>query len=52
MDAHAGFIAAAYGATALVVAGLVLRAVRDWRAVNRRLSDLEARGARRRSSRG
>lgn len=52
MAPHAGFILAAYGATALVVGGLILRAVLDHRAQLRNLADLEARGTRRRSTRG
>jgi heme exporter protein D len=47
---HAGFIAAAYVATALVLAGLLLWIVADGRAQRRRLADLEARGIRRRSA--
>ena len=47
---HAGFIAAAYVATALVLAGLLLWIVIDGRAQRRRLADLEARGIRRRSA--
>jgi len=46
---HALFIAAAYGVTALVVLGLVARAVVDHRLQARRLAELEARGVRRRS---
>jgi heme exporter protein D len=46
---HAFFIAAAYAATALVVLGLVARAVVDHRVQARRLAELEARGIRRRS---
>jgi heme exporter protein D len=46
---HAGFIIASYGMTALIIAGLILRAVLDERAQRRALSDLEARGVRRRS---
>jgi heme exporter protein D len=46
---HGFFIAAAYAATALIVAGLVLRAAIDHRAQQRALAELEARGARRRS---
>jgi heme exporter protein D len=52
MDPHTGFIVAAYGATALVVGALIARAVLDHRAQTKILSDLEARGARRRSTRG
>ena len=47
---HAFFILAAYGAAALVVLGLVARAVLDHRAQARALANLEARGARRRSA--
>ena len=47
---HASFIAAAYGVTALVVLGLVARAVVDHRLQARRLAELEARGVRRRSA--
>ena len=49
---HAGFIVASYAVTALVIAGLVLRAVIDHRAQARALAELEARGAGRRSRRG
>jgi heme exporter protein D len=47
---HAFFIAAAYVVTALVVLGLVARAIVDHRIQARRLADLEARGMRRRSA--
>jgi heme exporter protein D len=47
---HAGFIAAAYLATAAVLIGLVLWIVLDGRAQRRRLADLDARGIRRRSA--
>lgn len=46
---HAPFIVAAYAATALIVAALILRAVVDHRAQRRALAVLEARGSRRRS---
>jgi heme exporter protein D len=49
---HAGFIVASYVVTALVIAGLVVRAVIDHRAQTRALAELEARGAGRRSRRG
>ena len=52
MGPHAAFIVAAYGVTALVLGGLILRAVLDHRAQTRALADLEARGAGRRSRRG
>jgi heme exporter protein D len=47
---HAGFIAAAYLATFAVLAGLVAWILLDGRAQRRRLTDLEARGIRRRSA--
>jgi heme exporter protein D len=47
---HAGFIAAAYIATAFVLLALVVWIVLDGRAQRRRLADLEARGIRRRSA--
>ena len=46
---HAFFIAAAYLITALVMLGLVVRAIVDHRAQARRLAELEARGIGRRS---
>ena len=49
MSAHAGFIVAAYGVTAVVLVALVLWVVIDGRAQRRRLADLEARGITRRS---
>jgi heme exporter protein D len=49
MGTHAGFILASYAVTALVVAGLILRAILDHRAQSRSLAELESRGARRRS---
>ena len=48
---HAGFIAAAYIVTAVVLAGLYLWIVADGRRQTRRLADLEARGVHRRSAR-
>ena len=48
---HAGFIAAAYIVTAIVLAGLLLWIVADGRRQSRRLADLEARGIKRRSAR-
>jgi heme exporter protein D len=47
---HAFFIVAAYAATAVIVSGLVLRAVLDHRAQLRALAEMEGRGMRRRSS--
>jgi heme exporter protein D len=49
---HLGFIVAAYAVTALVVAGLILWTIVDYREQRKALGDLEARGVRRRSSRG
>ncbi len=49
---HTFFIAFSYILTALVMAGLVVRAVVDHRAQVRALADLEARGIGRRSRRG
>jgi heme exporter protein D len=46
---HAVFIAAAYAATALIVGGLILRAVLDHRAQMRALAAFEARGVTRRT---
>jgi heme exporter protein D len=40
---HAGFIWSAYGLAGLIVAGLVLRAVLDFRAQRRALARLESR---------
>ncbi len=48
---HAAFIWAAYGATALVIAGLVVRAVFEERHQKKALIKLEAQGVRRRSAR-
>ena len=47
---HAFYVGAAYGVTALVVAGLIVHAAWDLRAQRRRLSELEERGALRRSA--
>jgi heme exporter protein D len=44
---HAFFIIAAYAATALIIGGLILRAVIDHRAQVRALAELEGRGVRR-----
>ena len=52
MDTHAFFIAFSYAFTALVMAGLILRAVIDHRVQTRALAELEARGVSRRSRRG
>jgi heme exporter protein D len=47
---HAAFIWMAYGATALVLTGLVARAILDERRQKKALVKLEAQGARRRST--
>jgi heme exporter protein D len=52
MTTHSFFIAVSYGLTALVIAGLVLRAALDHRAQLRELAELESRGVGRRSRRG
>ena len=49
---HTFFIVFSYVLTALVIAGLALRAVIDHRAQVRALADLESRGIGRRSRRG
>jgi heme exporter protein D len=49
---HNVFIAGAYGVTLLIVAGLIFRAVIDFRLQKRNLAELEARGIVRRSARG
>jgi len=46
---HLSFILAAYGATALVFAALIIWVVRDTREQKRKLKQLEADGAVRRS---
>jgi heme exporter protein D len=46
---HAAFIVASYLMAALVVLGLIAWVLADFRAQRRVLSDLEARGVRRRS---
>ena len=51
MSAHALYVAAAYGASALVLAVLGLWIVLDQRARKRELAALEASGLRRRSDR-
>jgi heme exporter protein D len=47
---HAGFVAAAYLLTAVVLAGLIVWVLADGRAQRRRLAELEARGIRRTSA--
>ena len=50
MSGHAGFIAAAYVTTVVVLLALIAWIVTDGRIQRRRLVDLEARGIRRRST--
>ena len=49
---HAGFIVAAYLATAVVLAAMVFWILLDGRSLRRKLAELEARGIRRRSAKG
>jgi heme exporter protein D len=49
MGGHAGFILAAYGATAILVAALALWVVADHRTQRRALAALEAQGITRRA---
>lgn len=49
MSAHALYVAAAYGITAIALAGLIGWILLDQRARNRELAELEAAGVRRRS---
>ena len=49
---HAQYIAFAYAGVALVLGGLVARAILADRAARRRIAALEARGIRRRSQEG
>ncbi len=51
MSAHALYVTAAYGLTALVLSGLVVWMLADQRARRRELAQLEASGLRRRSDR-
>jgi heme exporter protein D len=48
---HAFFILAAYAATALIVGGLIVRAIVNHRVQERALAELERRGVVRRSDR-
>jgi heme exporter protein D len=49
MGAHAGFILAAYGATAILVAALVFWVIADHRSQRRALAALDAQGITRRA---
>ena len=51
MTAHALYVTAAYGVSALAIAGLIAWALFDSRARRREMADLEASGVRRRSER-
>lgn len=51
LGAHAGFIVAAYGAAAAVVAALIAWIFADHRAQRRALASLDAQGITRRSGR-
>lgn len=48
--AHWGYVLVAYGMTALIIGALVAWLIIDGRRHQRRLSELEARGIRRRSA--
>ncbi len=50
LPAHASFIIAAYSATILVVVALIAGVLADYRAQQRDLADLEARGHGRKGS--
>jgi len=52
MSAHDAYVAAAYGITIVVLAGLAIAILADQRARRRELADLEKQGLRRRSDRG
>ena len=49
MSAHALYVSAAYGISALAIAALVIWILADQRARKRELAELEAAGVRRRS---
>jgi heme exporter protein CcmD len=51
MTAHTAYIFAAYAATAFVIAVMIARAVVGYRQRRRKIGQLEAQGARRRSQR-
>jgi len=51
MTAHALYVTAAYGISALAIAGLIAWVLVDSRARRRELAELEASGQRRRSDR-
>jgi heme exporter protein D len=49
MSVHALYVTAAYGVTAIALAGLIVWVLLDQRARRRELAELEAAGIRRRS---
>lgn len=51
MSVHALYVAAAYGVSAIAIAGLILWILADQRARKREMAELEAAGFRRRSDR-
>jgi heme exporter protein D len=51
MTAHALYVTAAYGVSALAIAGLIAWVLFDGRARRREMAELEASGMRRRSDR-
>jgi heme exporter protein D len=51
MTAHAFYVTAAYGVSALAIGALIAWAVLDSRARRREMAELEAAGVRRRSDR-
>jgi heme exporter protein D len=51
MTAHALYVTAAYGISALAIAGLIAWVLHDHRARRHELAELEASGLRRRSDR-
>lgn len=52
MTAHALYVAAAYGISALAIAGLIAWILIDQRSRRREMAELEASGTKRRSDRG
>lgn len=52
MSAHDAYVAAAYGITFIVLAGLVVVVLADQRGRKQELAELERQGERRRSDRG
>ncbi len=51
MTAHALYVSAAYGVSAIALAGLIAWVLLDQRARRREMAELEASGVRRRSDR-